>query len=116
MKARVKATGEIIEVREVTKYDSNYNPLVYYKAENGFSYKEEHLDFEDLTQGKADVKEKSFPKDEPDYWEKLKHQYAGMFLAGMLANSEWEGTYERLSEIAIEIAEMHINRLKEEEK
>ena len=56
------------------------------------------------------------PKDEPDYWERLKHQYSGMFLAGMLANSEWEGTSERLSEIAIEIAEMHINRLKEEEK
>lgn len=53
---------------------------------------------------------------EPDYWEKLKHQYAGMMLAGMLANSEWEGTSERLSEIAIEIAEIHINRLKEEQK
>ena len=114
MKARVKATGDIIEVREVTKYDSNYNPFVYYKVENGLPYREEQLDFEDLTEGKVDVKEKSLPKDEPDYWEKLKHQYEGMFLAGMLANSEWEGTYERLSEIAIEIAEKHINRLKKD--
>lgn len=86
MKARVKATGEIIEVREVTKYDSNYNPLVYYKAENGFSYKEEQLDFKDLTQGKADVKEKSFPKDEPDYWEKLTHQAAIGAMQVMLAS------------------------------
>lgn len=51
---------------------------------------------------------------EPDYWDKLKHQYAGMILAGMLANSEWEGTYERLSECAIEAANTLIEKLKNE--
>lgn len=114
MKARVKTTGEIVEVHKVTKYDSNYKPAVYYEAEDGFPYKEEHLDFEDLTEGTADVKEKSFPKDEPDYWEKLKHQYAGMMMAGMLANPEWEGTYERLSECAIEAATTLVEKLKNE--
>lgn len=126
MKARVKATGEIIEVREVTKYDSNYNPLVYYKAENGFSYKEELLDFEDLTEGKVDVKEKSLPKDEPDYWEKLYHQASIAAMQGVLTNNElWcdimRGVYppERPKYLAKEVnkyaAEL-VNRLKEEEK
>lgn len=111
MKARVKATGEIIEVREVTKYDSNYNPLVYYKAENGFPYKEEQLDFEDLTQGKTDVKEKSLPKDVPDYWDKLRHQYAGMFLQGMIIGKPFTRDYV---EDAYQYATALINRLKEE--
>lgn len=34
-----------------------------------------------------DVKEKSFPKDDPDYWTRLEHQYAGMAMQGMLNNS-----------------------------
>lgn len=33
-----------------------------------------------------DVKEKSFPKDEPDYWTRLEHQYAGMAMQGILSN------------------------------
>lgn len=45
MEARVKATGEIIEVRKVTEYDRNYRPIVYYEAENGLPHKAEHLDF-----------------------------------------------------------------------
>ena len=121
MEARVKATGEIIEVREVTKYDSNYSPIVYYKAENGFPYKTEHLDFEDLTQGKADVKEKSLPKDEPDYWEKLKHQYAGMAMQGILANCnhqlwEREVNSEGIAKQSYRYATALVNKLKEESK
>ena len=86
MKARVKATGEIIEVNKVTSYSKDFEVLVYYKGDDGFSYKEEQLDFEDLTQGKADVKEKSLPKDEPDYWEKLTHQAAIGAMQVMLAS------------------------------
>ena len=33
-----------------------------------------------------DVKEKSFPKDVPDYWTRLEHQYAGMAMQGILSN------------------------------
>lgn len=116
MKARVKATGEIIEVREVTKYDSNYNPLVYYEAENGFSYKEEQLDFKDLTQGKTDVKEKSFPKDEPDYWEKLKHQYAGMFTKSFLDNCDTSVDPEQIIDDAINMATSLVIKLKLKEE
>lgn len=117
MKARVKATGEIIDVKEVIKYDSNYNPLVYYKGENGFSYKEEQLDFEDLTQGKVDVKEKSLPKDEPDYWEKLKHQYIGMILSATYSSSMFQNTSkEDLYKNAIFMARELVDKLKEAEK
>lgn len=47
MKARVKATGEIVEIIETD-----------FVASNGMIYDEEDL---------------IISKDEPDYWEKLKH-------------------------------------------
>lgn len=60
MKARVKATGEIIELSDL-EYD------VY-----GNDYLRTDLEI----------------TDEPDYWEKLKHQYAGMIMQGILSNNE----------------------------
>ena len=85
MKARVKATGEIVEVEVWIKHTADCQPICLYKG-GDFFYKEESLDFENLTEGLTDVKEKSLPKDEPDYWEKLKHQYAGMALQGLLGS------------------------------
>ena len=35
-----------------------------------------------------DVKENFFPKDAPDYWTRLEHQYAGMAMQGILSNPE----------------------------
>ena len=58
MKARVKATGEIIDV-----YNWG-NPT--YRATDGSLYEKDVLDF--------DVEDEN----NPNYWEKLKHQYAGM--------------------------------------
>ena len=111
MKARVKATGEIVEVNKVTSYDKNLKAIVYYKAENGFPYKEEHLDFEDLTQGKADVKEKSFPKDEPDYWTKLHHQAA---IAAMSAFLVRGCEPKEIAQLSLELAGVMIDKLKNE--
>ena len=62
MKARVKATGEIVEIVETD-----------FAASNGMIYDEEDL---------------IISKDEPDYWEKLKYQYAGMAMQGMLSDKE----------------------------
>ena len=71
MKARVKATGEIIEVGL-----NHIGCTPVYIDKDGVIYKGLYdLDF--------DVEEKSLPKDEPDYWEKLKHQYAGMAMQGI---------------------------------
>ncbi|MBO5387166.1 MAG: hypothetical protein J6A59_03390 [Lachnospiraceae bacterium] len=112
MKARVKATGEIIEVNKVTSYSKDFEVLVYYKGDDGFPYKEEQLDFEDLTQGKADVKEKSLPKNEPDYWEKLKHQYAGMFTKSFLDNCDTSVDPEQIIDDAINMATSLVIKLK----
>lgn len=100
MKARVKATGEVIEISEDCSrlYAENYDK----------SYNLNELEF-------LDVKEKSFPKDEPDYWEKLKHQYAGMALQGILSNPEQIALYDiDCVEQAVRMADLLINKLKEE--
>ena len=85
MKARVKATGEIVEVEVWIKHTADCQPICLYKG-GDFFYKEESLDFENITEGLTDVKEKSLPKDEPDYWEKLKHQAAIAAMQGVLSS------------------------------
>lgn len=70
-----------------------------------------------------DVKEKSFPKDDADYWTRLEHQYAGMAMQGILACEEWKiAPREGVSfagEVAIqaqEIAHALVEKYKEKEK
>lgn len=100
MKARVKATGEVIEISEDCSrlYAENYDK----------SYNLNELEF-------LDVKEKSLSKDEPDYWEKLKHQYAGMALQGILSNPEQIALYDiDCVGQAVRMADLLINKLKED--
>lgn len=58
--------------------------------------------------------------EQPDYWEKLKHQYAGMAMQGMLSNCEFpaystEGYYKHnIANNALEYATALVNRLKED--
>lgn len=71
MKARVKETGEIVEVH--THDDADF------QDRQGRFYWEHQLYFGTLD---------DFDMDEPtDYWEKLKHQYAGMAMQGLMTNS-----------------------------
>ena len=98
MKARDKATGKIVELSDI-EFD------VY---GNGY-----------LRTGLEII-------DEPDYWEKLKHQYAGMAMQGILSNNDLlnflcngkDGML--ISDVVINnanaIATVLVNRLKEEEK
>ena len=65
MKARVKATGVELEVHLVDKQ-------ARYIGSDGDTYWEEDLDF-----GTED-------KDDPDYWTRLEHQYAGMAMQAIL--------------------------------
>ena len=52
-------------------------------------------------------------KDEPDYWEKLKHQYAGMAMQGILAaNATF--TADDTAKWSIEYATALVQKLKEE--
>ena len=89
MKARVKATGEIVEVK--WRYLTNlngFNSIRYVDQKTGISYFEGDLDFD--IEGKFAENclngIKQGIKYEPDYWEKLLHQYAGMAMQGILSN------------------------------
>ena len=78
MKAIVKATGKIVEVKSkvITSSVTGKNILKYVDQKTGVSYFEEEL---------------FFPKDladDPDYWTRLEHQYAGMAMQGILSNLE----------------------------
>lgn len=102
MKARVKATGEIIEISEGCSY--------VYAEHYDKSYNLNELEFLDV-----DVKEKSLPKDDPDYWEKLKHQYIGMILSATYSSTMFQNTSkEDLYKNAIFMARELVDKLKEE--
>ena len=107
MKARVKGTTAIIDVT----FDKNALNVGYppYKAGGGIYYYPEQLVWIDDVDGA-----------EPDYWEKLKHQYAGMAMQGILANCnhqlwERETNSEGIAKRSHEIATTLVNKLKEEE-
>lgn len=54
-------------------------------------------------------------KDEPDYWTRLEHQYAGMAMQGFLAG-RMEDTYNRVAEFSIKQAHALVEKLKEKEE
>lgn len=120
MKARLKATGRIIQVMNVM--DEKGNGVweeISDMTNHGPLYSYDELEFLDIPKGMQKGK-----KAEPDYWEKLKHQYAGMAMQGMLSDKEMfnaitEGVWppNRPAYIATrcdEYATALINRLKEE--
>lgn len=111
MKARVKATGEIVEV-EPTFVDGN--KIYSWVTDNGYFHTTGSLDFEALIEELPYVKEKSFPKDEPDYWDKLHHQAAIDFMKSFLDKYDGTVNIESLLSNAIKLAKSLVNKLKEE--
>ncbi len=66
MKARIKATGEIVEfTRVIDKYIMTHHSLP-------ITFDKDELDF--------DI------EDDLDYWTRLEYQYAGMAMQGILSN------------------------------
>ena len=51
-------------------------------------------------------------KDEPDYWNKLKHQYAGMAMQGILSNQNIGADVAYMVNLSIEVATALVNKLK----
>lgn len=101
MKARVLKNGRIVNVYPKEAADC-VGRLKYIEKGKGLSYYEDELDFIDYSE-------------QPDYWEKLKHQYAGMAMQGILANPETVALYdEDVAAMAIRIANITISKLKEE--
>lgn len=99
MKARVKATGEIVEV--VGEGIQNSNMVM---AAHGEWFTKDELDIVPL----------SWKPFEPTYWQKLEHQYAGMAMQGILAH---EGTEckKYLPQEAKDIANALVEKYKKEE-
>ena len=108
MKARVKATGEIVNVY-------NWGDPTF-RADNGEVYQKSGLDFD--VEG----------ENNPDYWDRLLHQYAGMAMQGMMNNSYLAGEFrkdpnngiEDMSKIITKAAAVYahalVEKMKEERK
>ena len=93
MKAIVKATGEIIEVSRHSGVMDDTNKRIYNR------YEIETIDahFTD------------------NYWERLKHQYAGMAMQGLCINPDYrDKPWDRIANDAISAATALIEKLKNE--
>ena len=100
MKARVKATGEIWTFSQIDE-------ITFKSSINGHLYCAEELEF---------LEPSVFS---PDYWEKLKHQYAGMAMQGILSSSNhalWdiENYANGIAENTKRIATALVEKLKNE--
>ena len=125
MKARVKATGEIVEVewRYLTNLNG-FNSIRYVDQKTGISYFEGDLDFD--IEGKFaenclnGIKQDQDIVHEPDYYTRLEHQYAGMAMnALLLTNNIRNGDLEGMRECntnAMAIAYALVEKYKKEEK
>ena len=91
MKARVKATGEIVEVV--------FNSPYYDTTDGKERYYSHELDFQDIL----------------DYWTRLEHQYAGMAMQQLvhLVNMGYEHVYEETAIVATNFAHALVEKLKE---
>ena len=98
MKARVKATGEIVEISEDSSYvNAQHFEKVYYLDE---------LEW-------IDVKKNT----DPDYWTRLEHKYAGMFLQAQISYGEQESlNTEEMVEDAMIYAHTLVQKLKKKEE
>ena len=105
MKARVKGTNNIIDVEfDKDALNACYPP--YYDKEHDMYYQPEQLEWVDNEEN-AD----------PDYWTRLEHQYAGMAMQGILANSAFDDvSVVDIAITSIKMATSLIKRLKEERK
>ena len=99
MKARIKSTGEIGIVSNIDLLFGN----------KGCRYQSNEVEIIDSY---ADIEITK----EPDYWEKLKHQYAGMAMQGLLANHGYKYHASNVAKGAIEFATALVEKLKEEKK
>ena len=95
MKAKIKATGEIIHVGDYNTI--SHDPM--YKDERIGPWRLEELDFNDT----------------PDYWTRLEHQYAGMAMQGILGeNTIVKYSIDEVCNMSVSMAHVLVEKLKEE--
>ena len=105
MKARVKATGEIVDVHDCGSVFYHGRMVHGYASDGGNKYLPEWLEFE--------------WEDEcaPGYWEKLKHQYAGMAMQGLITRNGYVNyTEEEMAKWCLDVAHALVEKLKEKEE
>ena len=115
MKARVKATGDLVDVQAtlIEGYDVVSTGGVYFTLDQ-LELEQKHKIFaENCLNGI-----KQGIKYDPDYWEKLLHQYAGMAMNALLfTNNIRNGDLEGMRECntnAMAIAYALVEKLKNE--
>ena len=130
MKARVKATGEIVHVH--THDDADFQDRqgrLYWEHQLIFDVTDKDAIYNKGWQDGWDEAVKSeIPKihpklkgSDPDYWEKLLHQYAGMAMQGLMTilpnigGIEDRTPKQEIVDIAIDVATALVEKLKEEE-
>lgn len=106
MKARVKATGEVFEIASYATIpmeccDSFGEPLHFC------------LDDVEILSERNDLKE----SDDPDYWARLEHQYAGQFMQAMISSSDYiDVSEEAMADASLRIAHALVQKQKEKEE
>ena len=125
MKARVKATGEIVEVKVDDSQFADYigkNGLLYWKGELDFEVTDKDAIYnKGWADGWDEAVRSEIPKihpklkgSDPDYWEKILHQYAGMAMQGLLQSPHLNIMQEEpLVGMASSIAHALVEKLKE---
>lgn len=93
MKARVKATGEIVEV-----FPYNKDGFAYINEDGETVYEAIELEVDEYI---------------PDYWTRLEHTYAGMFMKSFLDNFDGTTSMEILADDAIKLAHALVEKMKE---
>jgi hypothetical protein len=106
MKARVKATGEIVDVAYLS--EDKYGNKYYNVTTDTRTYRETEL-------------EMMFDKGDYfytyDYWTHLEHQAAIAAMGGICGNTSYnESTWESMAEDAILAAHALVDKLKEKEE
>ena len=85
MKARVRATGEIVDVEDCGSVFRHGALFHGYKDANGIKYLPNEIELQmDFDYWEACQDE---TPDSPDYWTRLEHQYAGMAMQGILSDN-----------------------------
>lgn len=102
MKARIKATGEIVSVKVVgIGCDYKGRQFFVYEDDKRRCFADNELDFDNL--------------EYPDYWTRLEHQAAIAAMGGICGNTSYdEFTWEIRAEDAIRAAHALVEKMKEE--
>jgi hypothetical protein len=123
MKARIKATGEVVEVISIWDSVKSYYERLDVCDTKPIRYSEDELDFSDIL---GESYETTYT---PDYWTRLEHQYAGMAMQGILSNQDYVHTLvqkvasreihnlaEGITKYAEQLAHALVEKMKEERK